>query len=216
MNQKKLYTVLFLLHLCLLKAQVFSLEPGLGINACQVHGDSYSGYDKVGLFAGTSINARLSDTKSFLFGFYFSQKGSRKNPNYKSGNYDYYRLNLTYIEAPFMFKYYSHGTYFVTVGGSIAYLVNASEDATRSSFSAFGDFRPLEGSLCFGLGKNINQKFRLEVRCSNSIFPVHKFNLGTKIFYPNPLARLFYKGLYNNVLGFFVSYNIEPKKKTGE
>lgn len=216
MHKKYTYSFLLLIHLCLLKAQVFSLEPGAGVNACQVHGDSYSGYNKAGVFAGACINAKLTEKKSFLMGFYFSQKGSRHNPNYKAGNYDYYRLNLNYIEVPFMFKYYSHGSYFVTIGPTIAYLINFREDATRSTFSAFGNFRPLEGNVAVGIGRNLSAKFRLEVRCVNSVFPVHKFNGNSRIYYPNIIARQFYKGLYNNVLSFFVSYTIEPKKRLSE
>lgn len=207
------FIALFLLHLCVSNAQVFSLEPGLGVNACQVHGDTYSGYSKVGLYAGMSVNMFLTEKKSFLLGMYFSQKGSRHNPNYKSGNYDYYRLNLNYIEVPFNFKYYSHTSYFITLGGSVAYLAGFTEDASRSSLAAFGDFRPIELNGSFGIGKNLGARFRTEIRCVNSVLPVHKFGSNVKIYYPNAFARLFYKGLYNNVLSFFVSYNIQPNKQ---
>ena len=34
---------------------VFTLKPTLGLNGCQIHGDNYSGYDKLGLFGGVAL-----------------------------------------------------------------------------------------------------------------------------------------------------------------
>lgn len=42
------------------KKSVFTLLPAMGLNFCQIHGDSYSGFDKLGLFFGTSVNSRLN------------------------------------------------------------------------------------------------------------------------------------------------------------
>src|SRR5688572_16941267 len=79
---------------------VFSLKPSVGVNGCQIHGDSYSGYDKVGLFGGIAVNSRLKNERTSLeLGFYFSQKGSRHNPT--KNDPSFYRLHLNYLDLPF-------------------------------------------------------------------------------------------------------------------
>src|SRR5687768_14518853 len=102
----RLLTALLLLS-NLLRSQdnVFTLKPAFGINGCQIHGDNYSGYDKFGVFGGTSINARLNDRASAELGFYFSQKGSRHNPNPKNNDYSFYWLHLNYFDLPLSFRY---------------------------------------------------------------------------------------------------------------
>ena len=48
---------------------VFTLKPTLGLNGCQIHGDNYSGFDKLGLFGGVAVNARLNNKLSLDIGF---------------------------------------------------------------------------------------------------------------------------------------------------
>ena len=71
----------------------------MGLNFCQIHGDSYSGFDKLGLFFGTSVNARLKKKMSLELGFYFSQKGARHNSNPENGDFSFYRVNLNYLDV---------------------------------------------------------------------------------------------------------------------
>src|SRR3954470_18407280 len=61
--------IIFVLLQSVLSAQedrqrVFTLLPALGMNACQVHGDNYSGYNKFGFFGGAAVNARLNNQTS--------------------------------------------------------------------------------------------------------------------------------------------------------
>ena len=104
------------------KKSVFTLLPAMGLNFCQIHGDSYSGFDKLGLFFGTSVNAHLNKKMSLELGFYFSQKGARHNSNPENGDFSFYRVNLNYLDLPILFKYQINSTYFVTAGPSFSYL----------------------------------------------------------------------------------------------
>ena len=78
------------------KKNVFTFKPALGINACQIHGDGYSGYNKLGLFGGIAVNAALKSKSSLELGIYFSQKGARHVPRPLKGDYNQYFLNLSY------------------------------------------------------------------------------------------------------------------------
>jgi hypothetical protein len=194
---------------------VFTLKPSAGINACQIHGDNYSGYDKVGLFGGVAVNARLTEKISLELGFYFSQKGARHNQNPDKGDYTYYRVNLNYVDMPLSFRYKLNSVYFVTLGPSIAYLISYKEENERGDWTNVYKFNKFETGLNIGLGRKLFNRFFVEVRSSNSITPIRNYGiLANLVFYPNPVARFFNKGLYNNILTLMVTYNLNYKKKS--
>ncbi|MBA3665317.1 MAG: PorT family protein [Bacteroidetes bacterium] len=194
---------------------VFSLRPALGINACQVHGDSYSGFHKAGIFGGVAVNTRFSSRASLDIGFYFSQKGARHNPNPEKGDYNFYFLNLNYIDLPFSLNYQLNKDYFITLGPSIAYLASYYEEINYVNYTGSYNFNKFEYGVNLGLGKKIKERFFVEVRTSNSIYPIRGYGGFTStVFYPNPIAQFFNKGFYNNVLTIFASYKLTLKKKT--
>lgn len=195
---------------------VFRLKPSLGINGCQIHGDSYSGYDKLGFFGGVAMNARLKKKFSLEVGFYFTQKGARHNPNPKAGDYSYYRVNLNYIDVPLLLRFEVNNNYFITAGPSLAYLVSYKEVINYADMTGYWRFNALEGGVNLGLGRKIKKQFYVEVRTSNSISPVRDYGrVANLVFYPNPVARFFNKGLYNNILTLLVTYQIDLKQKRG-
>jgi hypothetical protein len=196
---------------------VFSLKPAVGINACQVHGDSYSGFNKAGIFGGVAVNARFTQKSSLDIGFYFSQKGARHVPNPEKGDFNFYFLNLNYIDLPLLFNYKLNKDYFITLGPSAAYLASYYEEINYVNYTGSYHFNSLEYGVNFGLGKIIKDKFYVEVRTSNSIAPIRSYgNFQSTVFYPNPVAQFFNKGFYNNILTIFLSYKFSLKKKTSE
>jgi hypothetical protein len=196
---------------------VFSLKPSAGLNACQVHGDSYSGFNKAGVFAGFAVNARLTKRASLEMGFYYSQKGARHKQNPEKGDYSYYFVNLNYVDVPLTFHYFLNKDYFFTAGPSLALLISYKEIVNGSDYSGVYPFSLTEVGINVGLGKKIKEKFYVEVRSSNSISPIRSYGvLATKVFYPNPIAQAFNKGLYNNIITFILSYKFNIKKKKSE
>jgi hypothetical protein len=195
---------------------VFTIKPSLGVNGCQIHGDNYSGYNKLGLFVGTAVNARLTNKTSLDIGFYFSQKGARRNPNPAKGDYSYYRVNLDYIDLHLLLRYKLNPVYFITVGPSLAYLINYNENIDYVDFTGAYKFNKFETGVNIGLGrKMLKDKFFVEVRSSNSITSIRDYGqFANLVFYPNPVARFFNKGFYNNILTLMFSYNIDLKKKS--
>lgn len=193
-------------------SSVFTLKPSLGLNGCQVHGDNYSGYDKLGFFAGIAVNGRISSRASLELGFYFSQKGSRHNPNPKVSDYSRYILNLNYIDLPLSLRYMLNSRYYATLGPSIAYLVNYHEDINYSNMTGFYKFNKYEVGVNVGLGTRINDNWLIEFRCSNSVTAIRGYGVVSTVFYPNPVARFFNKGFYNNILTLMLTYKLEFKK----
>jgi hypothetical protein len=196
---------------------IFTLKPAIGINGCQVHGDSYSGYNKLGVFAGLAVNAKLKEKTSFELGFYFSQKGARHNPNFKTGDYSSYNLNLYYVDLPLSLRYQATKSYFLTAGLSFAYLITYKEEILNADMSKYSRFEKTETGLNFGIGKQLKKGFSIEVRSCNSITSVRRYGIAaTGVYYNNPIARFFNKGFYNNLLTIFAAYQLSQKKHDAE
>lgn len=191
---------------------VFSLKPSLGFNGCQVHGDSYSGYNKLGLFGGLAVNARINEKTSLELGFYFSQKGARKNPN--KYNLEYYRLNLNYVDLPLSLRYMLNKRYFLTLGPSLAYLVSLREDINYTNFTGMYTYKKYEVGVNIGLGRTVVNNLSVEVRCSNSITAIREYGIASSVYYSNPVARFFNKGFYNNILTVMLSYKLSKTKES--
>lgn len=194
---------------------VFSFKPVVGINACQIHGDNASGYNKFGVNGGILVNSRLNKKASIDLGIVFTQKGARKNQNVKNNDYTFFRVNLNYIEIPLLLNYKVNPNYFITLGPSLAYLINYTEDTEAGNWNGVYPFEKFEYGVNIGLGRKIKDNFLIEIRSGNSIVPIRNYGLAaTGIFYPNAVARFFNKGLYNNILSAYIIYQIKPKKKS--
>jgi hypothetical protein len=101
----------------------------------------------------------------------------------------------------------------IMTGLSVAYLISSKEYINKIDMSYYSQFNKLEVGLNFGLIYKLKENWYGEIRCSNGITPARKYGIAaTGIYYPNPVARFFNKGLYNNILSIFVTYLIDPKK----
>lgn len=189
---------------------VFTLKPSVGLSGCQVHGDTYAGFDKMGAFGGIAVNARTGKRTSLELGFYFAQKGSRHNPNPEKGDFDYYRLNMNCIDMPLSVRYQVKSAYFITLGPYLSYLINHRENINYADRTNDYVYNKFELGLNLGVGRKLGNKFSVELRTTNSLTPVRTFQNNT--YYPNAVARFFNRGYYNNILTLFVAYHIDLKK----
>jgi hypothetical protein len=214
----RIFIIGFLCLCRFLNAQenIFALKPALGITACQVHGDSYSGFNKLGFMGGLYVEAKLSQKTSADLGIIFIQKGARKNPNPDAipyPDYSFYYLNLNYVEVPLVLRY-SIKKVFITAGGSFAYLINYHEENELGDITGYAPFNKQEYSFNIGLGMKLGPKMDVEVRSNNSFMTIRPWKIKSNVFYPNWLARKFSNGLYNNILEIIVSYKINLKRRT--
>jgi hypothetical protein len=197
------------------KQNIFTLKPVIGINVCQIHGDNASGYNKVGINGGIMVNAEVSKRSSFDLGFIFTQKGARKNADTQNGDYTYFRFNLNYLELPILWNFKLNKRYFMTMGPSFAYLINYTETNELGDWTGLYPFEKFEFALNFGLGRKLGENMMIEIRTTNSLFPVRDYGSFTStVYYPNPIAQFFNKGLYNNIISALLIYKINPKKKS--
>ncbi len=193
----------FLLFTTSLSAQrTFRAGLHAGLNGAQVHGDSYSGFNQLGLVAGGFV---CTDPTQKWYGqleLQYSRKGSRKIANPDKGDYDFFELRFNYLEAVVLARYNYRKLYF-EIGETFGML------ATVREWDDFGeiqpqDFRRWETALVIGLGVNFNERWHVDFRTVNSLLPVKKF--AVPLYYPRFLPNLFNRGMYNNVVSLTLCY----------
>ena len=171
-----------------------------GINATQVFGDNYSGPNKAGLYLGVFVNRYFSNRSSIQLELDYIQKGSRKNPDGSTGDYDTYLLRLNYIELPVLYKYDFAEKGTLETGLSLGVLVYSYEEANGSTAVSGEDFSSVDFSFNLGVYYTLATNLRINLRLSNSILPIRPHSDGQTY-------RL-NKGQYNQGIAFILHYII--------
>ncbi len=216
MKLKNLVIILCCARLCIYaqkKSAVFNLIFSVGVSPSQVHGDSYSGFNKVGFIGGTGLETLINEKFSVNGSFLFIQKGARKNQDIEKGDLNYYYLNLNYVELPLNIVYLQKKFLF-DCGLAAGYLINYYEASEIGNFTGLYPFKKFEYSVKVGLGYVINKHWFANVRSSNSFITIRPNRIKQAIYYNNIIARTFNKGYYDNILEFTLSYKLISKPKS--
>lgn len=97
----------------------------LGVNASQVDGDEIHGFKKYGFHGGAIGTLPLKGNFLFTLETIYSEKGA-----YQSGrntNYRKYRVDLDYVEVPFLLQYNDRDIFTIGAGLAFARLINVRE-----------------------------------------------------------------------------------------
>ncbi len=191
--------------------KIFNLRLTAGISPAQVHGDAFDGFHKVGITGGIGVESVFSEKNSVNVSFIFIQKGAQKNQNPTKGDLTAYYLNLNYLEVPILYTY-TQKKFLFDIGLSAAYLINYYEADQNMVYTGVFPFQKFDYSVKIGLGYNINQKWFVNFRSSNSFITIRPNRIKQAIYYNNIIARTFNKGYYNNILEFTIGYRIKSKK----
>lgn len=194
------------------KSGAFNLLINAGVSPAQIHGDAYSGYHKIGFIGGVGVESVFSEKAKMSLSFLFIQKGAQKNQNPQKNDFTSYYLNLNYVEVPLLLTYTSNNKYIFDIGVSAGYLINYYEATEIGNMTGNYPFQKYEYSVKVGLGYNINPKWFVNFRSSNSFITIRPNYTKQAIYFNNLLARLFNKGYYNNILEFTLGYRIKTKK----
>lgn len=102
-----------------------------GVNFTQVDGDTYSGYNKVGLNVGAIVQARVNNILGLSVEINYTQKGSHAISTSSSaalGTYiSEYKFKLNYMEIPVVLHILTNQRFHYEFGFSYARLINFSE-----------------------------------------------------------------------------------------
>lgn len=181
-------------------AQNFNAGVLAGINASQVAGDGYSGFNKAGILVGLYSNIDLSDKINLQFEINYSEKGSRKNPNTAKGDTEFFLLRLNYIEIPVMARV-RHKRFTFEGGVYYGQLVNdyiEDENGPTEIPPEFNQFKDFDFGGLIGINFNLTENIIMNWRYSNSIIPTKEHDSGA--------AWWFNRGTYNNYMSFSLRY----------
>lgn len=179
----------------------FTLGLRGGIIASQVAGDGWGGFDKIGFLAGANIERKFAENKGFEVGLQFIQKGSVKNSDPDNGDFQSYKLALSYIEMPILYKFYQ-SPFIYDVGFAGEFLINTKEiDNDGIELDSRDQFNDVSLAFHLGLEYEIADRSYLNIRFTNSLSPIRNA-VATQTTQLNFWRRIFNKGQYNTLIEF--------------
>lgn len=180
-----------------------------GIVTSQVGGDSYSGFNKLGLTVGGFVRYGLSEKWSAQFEIAYVQKGSRNDfsisENDPSQASEFFLMRLNYIEIPLLIKF-SHRNFVYEAGLYYGSLVGLYMEYRQDNGRVSGPYENLDefnqqlidngetklvkdydfGGMV-GLAYKITDNILGLLRISTSFIPIKEFEVGQKDYYPTHL-----------------------------
>ena len=152
--------------------------PGMDIK------DNDSDFHKLGVSVGGIVNAYLNQKNSLQLEINYIQKGSSSPPD--SGNINYYKFGLQYIEVPVIFKHKLHinirrkpnDKLELEAGVSFGRLIGFTNiDQSNSPLQINESYlNTTDISLLGGISYDFTQHLSFCIRYSNSVIPVIKHN----------------------------------------
>ena len=205
MSKNKINLLSLLLFIPLLSfSQYFEGGAVAGLSASQVDGDTYSGFNKLGILAGGWVRRMFTYSVGGQLEVRYIMKGA-----YESENIDaayLYRLVLHYADIPIMINYHYRERVLFEIGLSPEFLVYHREDDQYGEIpegeTANGGppFHWLTMSAIGGIGYTFWERFMVNVRYNYSVMPIRD--------HPSGQTYLLNRGQYNNVLTFSMYYQI--------
>lgn len=145
----------------------------LGVNASQINGDDYAGFDKLGLMGGLKASAILGEKTEFGIELLFSQRGSSSSFLPDSGIAPV-RIHLDYVEAPLTFTFKdweAEDFYRIHVHGGFSYgrLIGGTSGVTDAPVEGFNDN---DFAVLVGVSYFTNEHLAFCFRYNRSMIPM--------------------------------------------
>ena len=191
---KKIIVLFFLFLPLSLIAQRFTGGVELGLNASQIQGDLWAGYNKAGLVAGAFVFTRFDDRWGAQMEIRYAAKGSSININ---GPY-IEKIRLQYIEIPVLGTFDLVDKIKLQAGISFGYLFSAAQNF-GSGYQEFDNMpNRTELAMCGGINYELFDRLDVNARYSYSILPIWERYPGATYFEGN--------AWFNDVITFGIYY----------
>lgn len=165
-----------------LKAQDFGFSIYAGLNASQISGDDLFGFYKIGAYGGIGTSMPIIDDNWRVeFGLLFSQKGSYSGPSSNTGYR--YLLNVNYIDIPIGIGRNVLNDFWIEAGPSINTMIGYRENTIQGPANDPREFSRFDISVFAGLEYEVNDRFSVLARFSNSVLPVRPHRSGAVRYY---------------------------------
>lgn len=186
-------------------AQSFNGGLIAGATFCQVDGDKYFGYNKLGFTAGGYVNLPIANHFALQMELKYTQMGAKSSiKEAELPTYGQYKLVLHYAEIPLMLRYdFGHFTVYgksldflsLEAGFSLDFLLKYYGEMGSQQFWKF-NFFSVSGN--FGLHFALSDHWGLGARMMYSITPMQT----------NLTPQWVFNHAYNKVIQATVTYNI--------
>lgn len=153
----------------------FKARIHTGFAASQIHGDGISGFNKFGASVGASVAFGRAANTAYQWGILYTQKGSRRVPDPKNGDYTTWRYRFTYIDLPLL-KIWSPSpdVWWWGVGIQPSILVKAEEDFYGNGYRDLTtpDINTIDWGGVLNAGFQFRERVALDVRLTQSLLPI--------------------------------------------
>ena len=153
----------------------------LGLNAGQIDGDGFAGYNKLALQAGVEVAYRVNDLWMPSVGIFYNQRGSLTSSGITS-LYGVTHYQLDYVEVPLMLNYIDGGIR-ISAGLSYGRLIDidilldaVDETAERAPYYLDNDY-----SVVLGFGYFIDDHWGFDFRWTRSMLSIVDVEVGNAI-----------------------------------
>ncbi len=206
----KIHVVILIMVMSINHVSAQRFQGGLlgGFTASQVDGDSYAGFDKLGLQGGVFVNINFRNNFGAQMEIRYAGKGARKPTS--SEDTEVYKLALHYIDLPLMATYTFRKKVVFDLGIVPGYLFakNGEENGGPVDESWFVGFKKTDIAWMVGVNYKITGNIFVNLRYSYSLTAIND-NVHAISSY-GPIGNLFgyNSGDYNNYLTLGVYYQI--------
>jgi opacity protein-like surface antigen len=203
---KKLLIIIVLFLPQAVFAQRFNGGILLGLTASQVDGDSYAGFDRVGLQGGVFVNTFLFRNTAVQMEIKYAGRGARKKTS--ETDTEIYKLNLHYIDLPVLLQYEVQKRILAEAGIITGYLFGASgeDNGGKLDRDYLVDFKKFDLNWLLGLRYRFNKNISAGIRYSYSLISIRDY-VNSSANYSIIGNLLGYSaGDYNNYLSFGIYY----------
>ncbi len=197
------FLVFFSICTVFVYSQQFRAGASIGVNASQIGGDGYSGFNKAGLNAGVFSNTKFTEQLDFQFEINFSEKGSRKNPRPDKGDNDFFLLRMPYIEIPIMVQYHKN-KFTYEAGMSYSRLLSSyleDENGTFEIEPQLNQFKENDFAFLLGINFNFTENIIMNWRFNTSFVPFRNYDSGSD-------KLPFDRGMYHHYIAFTLRYQL--------
>jgi len=155
-------------------AQLFEGGIITGLTASQIDGDSYGGYQKLGLTFTSYAQLNLKNDFSLISGVSIVQKGARS-----ATKYSFFVTKLNYAEVPIIFNYQAFDKISFSLGLTIGYLFKGENEQTTGIFDEKDlNLRFYDLSYYSALNYKINDRLTINFANNYNLIPVTKPSSG--------------------------------------
>ena len=150
--------------------RAFQMGFKAGLNASQIWGDGYAGFNKIGGYAGFSLSQEWKPQWKWSFEMLYHNKGSVQPP--KNGNL-FHKIALHYVEVPLLINYTfnNYDKFSIEAGAIAGYLFSQRYGISRGQTFPYVNppFNALEVGVFFGGLYQYSDKLSFVLRSQRSV-----------------------------------------------